>query len=282
MSDATFHPRVLLHGDQSGSEISAIEIVLPAGSPGPPLHRHDFDEAFYLLDGELTFQLGEELGAAGAGELVFAPRGAAHTLANLSEAPARYLLLCAPAGFERHFARIEAEQAGVDPPAWALEDVPEVVRVGPRIGERDDLTVAPAKELERGRINVLLRSEQSGDRVAVMDNVVPAGTKGPPLHHHDFDEAFYVVEGELTFQLGDELVPRRAGELAFARRGAHHAFANLSGADARTLIVCTPAGFERYFDRMAARNAGIEPPPEALKPWPEVVVVGPRIGERPD
>jgi quercetin dioxygenase-like cupin family protein len=280
MSDATFQPRVLLHGDQSGSEISAIENGVLAGWPGPPLHRHDFDEAFYLLDGELTFQLGEDLVAAGAGELVFAPRGAPHTLANLSEAPARYLLLCTPAGFERHFARIEAEQAGIDPPAWSLEDVPEVVRVGPRIGERDDLTVAPVKELERGRINVLLRSQHSGDRVAVMDNLVPAGTEGPPLHHHDFDEAFYVVEGELTFQLGEEVAPRRAGELAFARRGAHHAFANLSGADARTLIVCTPAGFERYFDRMAARNAGVEPPAEALKPWPEVVIVGPRIGER--
>ena len=275
-------PRVLLHGEQSGSEISAIENVLPAGSPGPPLHHHAFDEAFYILDGELTFQLGEELVAAGPGELVFAPRGAAHTLTNLSEAPARYLLLCTPAGFERHFARVEAELAGVDPPAWALGDVPEVVRVGPRIGERDDLTIAPAKELKRGRINVLLRGDQSGERVAVMDNVVAAGTGGPPLHHHDFDETFYIVEGELTFQLGEELLPRRAGELAFARRGAHHAFANPSGADARMLLVCTPAGFEHYFDRMAARDAGVEPPPEALKPWPEVVVVGPRIGERPD
>ena len=45
------------------------------------------------------------------------------------------------------------------------------------------------------------------------------------------------------------------------------------------LLVCTPAGFERYFQRMAARQAGVEPPPEALEPWPEVVKVGPRIGE---
>ena len=57
-------------------------------------------------------------------------------------------------------------------------------------------------------------------------------------------------------------------------------FANLSGADARTLIVCTPAGFERYFDLMAARAAGVEPPAEAMEPWPEVITVGPRIGQR--
>jgi hypothetical protein len=113
-----------------------------------------------------------------------------------------------------------------------------------------------------------------------MDNIVGAGFPGPPLHHHDFDETFYVLEGELTFQLKNELFTRKAGELAFAPRNVAHTFANLSGAEARTLIVCTPAGFERYFDRMAAERAGVEPPPEASKPIPEVIVVGPRIGER--
>jgi mannose-6-phosphate isomerase-like protein (cupin superfamily) len=49
-----------------------------------------------------------------------------------------------------------------------------------------------------------------------MDNVVSAGFPGPPLHHHDFDETFYVLEGELTFQLRDELFTRKRGKLAFA------------------------------------------------------------------
>ena len=35
-----------------------------------------------------------------------------------------------------------------------------------------------------------------------MDNHVGAGFAGPRLHHHDFDELFWVLEGELTFQLG--------------------------------------------------------------------------------
>jgi quercetin dioxygenase-like cupin family protein len=133
---------------------------------------------------------------------------------------------------------------------------------------------------ERAPIKVLLRSEQSAEHIAVMDNIVGAGFPGPPLHHHDFDETFYVLEGELTFQLKNELFTRKAGELAFAPRNVAHTLANLSGAEARTLIVCTPAGFERYFDRMAAERAGVEPPPEASKPIPEVIVVGPRIGER--
>ena len=73
---------------------------------------------------------------------------------------------------------------------------------------------------------------------------------------------------------------RKGGELAFAPRNVPHPFANLSGAEVRTLIICTPTGFERYFDRLAAEQAGVEPPPEASKPIPEVIVVGPRIDER--
>jgi quercetin dioxygenase-like cupin family protein len=121
---------------------------------------------------------------------------------------------------------------------------------------------------------VLLRSEQSGGHVAVVEL---SGAARPPLHHHDFDEAFYVLDGELTFQLGDDLFTRRAGELAFAPRGVPHTYANLSGAPARALLVITPAGFERYFDQIAARITGTAPPAEASKPTPEVVVVGPPL-----
>jgi quercetin dioxygenase-like cupin family protein len=126
----------------------------------------------------------------------------------------------------------------------------------------------------------ILRGERSGGQIAIMDNVVGAGFPGAPLHHHDFDETFYVLEGELTFRLEDEIFTRKGGELAFAPRNIPHTFANLSGADARTLIVCPPAGFERYFDAMAARAAGVEPTAEAMEPWPEVTTVGPKIDER--
>ena len=58
----------------------------------------------------------DELFTAGPGALVFAPGDLEHTLANLGDAPARYVLLCTPAGFEGYFARLAAEAAGEDPP----------------------------------------------------------------------------------------------------------------------------------------------------------------------
>jgi quercetin dioxygenase-like cupin family protein len=127
------------------------------------------------------------------------------------------------------------------------------------------------------RTNVLLRSEQSGGHVSMIEIVVPANSAGPPLHTHDFDEAFYMLEGELIFQIADELFTRRAGELAFAPRNVAHALANHSDADARYLLVCTPAGFERHWGRIAAASQGVAPPDWALQPIPEVIEVGPQI-----
>jgi quercetin dioxygenase-like cupin family protein len=127
---------VLLRGEETGGQVSVIEIVLPPQTAGPPLHTHDFDEAFYMLEGELIFQVEDALATKGAGEVSFAPRNVAHALANHSDAPARYVLVSTPAGFERHWARVAAEAAGEEPPQWALQPIPEVTVVGPQIGAR--------------------------------------------------------------------------------------------------------------------------------------------------
>jgi quercetin dioxygenase-like cupin family protein len=124
---------------------------------------------------------------------------------------------------------------------------------------------------------VLLRGEESDGVLAAIELT---GAGRPPLHRHGYDETFYVLEGELTFQVGDQRVTRKAGELAFAPRDVPHTYANLSGEPARALLICTPAGFERYFDRIAAEVAGVAPPPEAARPIPEVVTLGPPLSER--
>jgi mannose-6-phosphate isomerase-like protein (cupin superfamily) len=124
-------PDVLLRSEESDGVVSIIDNTVPANWPGPFLHKHDFDEAFYVLEGELTFQVEDAVITKRAGELAFAPRGVAHTLANHSDGRARYLLVCTPAGFERYFARMNE-----NPPEWALQEIPfEVERVGPQIGQ---------------------------------------------------------------------------------------------------------------------------------------------------
>lgn len=260
----SFDATVLLRTEQTAGAVSAVALTIPAGWAGPPLHHHAFDEAFYVLEGEVTFQLGDELVTAGPNTGAFAPADSLHTLANLSAERSRYLLLCTPAGFERRF---DADPAG---------PVPETIVVGSSIAEAEHAPPRRLPPVPRG-INVLVRGPQNQGRIAVMDNSVAPDFAGPPLHHHDFDELFYVVEGELTFQVGGDVVTRRAGEIAFAPRGEHHTWANHSDAPARTLIVCTPAGFEPYFGRMAAERAGEQPPDWALAEVPPTTVVGPPI-----
>jgi hypothetical protein len=75
---------ILLHSHQSNDAVGIVELTVPPEWDGPRLHNHDFDEPFYVLDGELTFQLGGDLPPDPGSSC--SPRGAIHTLANLNEA----------------------------------------------------------------------------------------------------------------------------------------------------------------------------------------------------
>jgi quercetin dioxygenase-like cupin family protein len=86
-------------GDETHGQLALAEVRAPRGSGSPVhTHRHE-DEAWYVLDGELTFWLGEESRTATTGDFVFGPRGVHHRFRVDSEM-ARFLILVTPAGFE--------------------------------------------------------------------------------------------------------------------------------------------------------------------------------------
>jgi len=72
---------------------------------------------------------------------------------------------------------------------------------------------------------------------------------GPALHlHHSQEEWFYVMEGEVAFQVGDQRLQLRPGESVLAPRGVPHTFSSISAAPSRMLIAFTPAvKMEQYF-----------------------------------
>jgi len=101
----------------------------------------------------------------------------------------------------------------------------------------------------------------------------------PPRHvHHREDEAFYVLEGEMTFQVGDETLPAPAGSFVFLPRDLPHSFKVGGNGDARVLHFCAPPGLERFFaewgdrpfDRPAmgamAEQFGVEFLPDGREP----------------
>jgi quercetin dioxygenase-like cupin family protein len=82
--------------------IGVIECTIGAGEE-PPLHVHDGeDEWFYLLDGRVTFHVGDENFDGVAGSFVSFPRGIPHTF-TVESGTARFLILNTPGGFERMF-----------------------------------------------------------------------------------------------------------------------------------------------------------------------------------
>jgi len=74
---------------------------MPVGFASPYHTHHREDEFFYVLDGEIAFVCGGNWLRAGAGTFVYGPREIAHGFKVVGQSPARMLILCAPAGFER-------------------------------------------------------------------------------------------------------------------------------------------------------------------------------------
>jgi quercetin dioxygenase-like cupin family protein len=78
--------------------------------------------------------------------------------------------------------------------------------------------------------------------VMMFEEIVPAGTKSTFHLHHDSDEVAYVLSGEITFKIGDEVTVGRQGACAFMPREVAHAWKNTGADTARVLFLYTPAG----------------------------------------
>jgi quercetin dioxygenase-like cupin family protein len=96
---------VLLSGNNTAGRYCLIDmLVRPGGGPGP--HRHDFEETFVLLEGQIEATFRGEKTTVKAGETVHIPANAPHQFHNASDQPARLLCICGPAGQEEFFAQI--------------------------------------------------------------------------------------------------------------------------------------------------------------------------------
>lgn len=93
---------ILVSGAETAGRYCLIDMHVPPGG-GPPPHRHDFEEMFTLLDGELEFTFRGETQTVRAGSTVNIPANAPHAFKNRSGKTARMLCLCAPAGQEELF-----------------------------------------------------------------------------------------------------------------------------------------------------------------------------------
>lgn len=107
-------------------------------STEPPLHiHHREDEAWYVLDGQMTFYVGEESMVATSGSFVFAPRGIPHTF-TVDVEPTRVLVFASPAQFLNFATEMGVEATDDTPPAGFSAPSPE--QLGP-VAERYGIEV---------------------------------------------------------------------------------------------------------------------------------------------
>jgi quercetin dioxygenase-like cupin family protein len=110
----------------------------------------------------------------------------------------------------------------------------------------------------------LATGEETDGKYAMFDALVPPGGGPPPHIHTREEESFYILEGEITFLIGDQRVVATAGMFANVSTGCLHAFKNESNKPARMIITVAPSGLEKMFLEVGhpvAANATTAPMP---------------------
>ena len=110
-------------------------LVPPGGGPPPHVHSRE-DEGFYILEGEITFTIGDQRLIAGAGVFANMPVGTPHSFKNESTKPARMLISIAPAGLEKMFFEFavplpEGSTSALPP---TKEEIDKLIAMAPRYG----------------------------------------------------------------------------------------------------------------------------------------------------
>jgi quercetin dioxygenase-like cupin family protein len=128
--------RFLATGDDTNGKYALWEAIVPPGG-GPPTHVHTREEeGFYVLEGEITFQVGDERIVATAGMFANLPVGTPHSFKNESRRLAKMLISVAPAGLEQMFFEfgIPVPQGATAAPPPTREEVEKLLEIAPRYG----------------------------------------------------------------------------------------------------------------------------------------------------
>jgi len=128
--------RFMATGEDTNGKYAMWEAIVPPGG-GPPPHVHSKEEeGFYIVEGEITFMIGEQRVVATAGMFANMPVGTPHSFRNESNKPAKMLISVAPAGLEKMFFEFgvplsEGSTSAVPP---TKEEIEKLLTIAPRYG----------------------------------------------------------------------------------------------------------------------------------------------------
>ena len=121
-----------------------------------------------------------------------------------------------------------------------------------------------------GRFTTKVAEADAGGRFALVEALAFRSTE-PPLHiHHNEDEAWYILDGHMTFYVGDKVIEADAGSFVFAPSGLAHTF-TVDVEPTRVLVFASPAGFERFALELGELATSDKPPAGLAVPGPDVL-----------
>ena len=112
---------ITLAGEQTDGRFCLIDMHIPPNG-GPPPHRHNFEETFILLEGEMEATFRGTKSTVRAGSTLHIPANAPHRFHNASASPVRMFCICSPAGLEKFFMEVGVPVATRTTPPPALNE----------------------------------------------------------------------------------------------------------------------------------------------------------------
>lgn len=250
-----------------GPEQGAVHTNLAAGAfaPGGWLkpHVHSFEEALYVLAGELAIEIGGTVHLLAAGDFALIPIGTWHALANAGEGEVRWIGLNSPQRLGPDAGRRDTffSRAPFDAQAFVARAVrprfgdPAVRLVGHYEGTPPQAEALRVDDPARGRrpagmdtallaysgISVkMLIDRPFGADLMTMFTVDYEIGGAAQAHDHPFEETYYFLAGEVELELDGELHTLRPGDVVFAGVGSVHGFYNTGTERVRWLETQAP------------------------------------------
>ena len=118
-------------------------------------------------------------------------------------------------------------------------------------------------------LTFLATGEDTQGQFALMEQTARKGNVPPRHVHHREDESFYVIEGEMTFSVGDRTIKATPGTMVFAPRDIPHSF-SIDSEQVRILVQVTPAGAEGFFKACSVPAPSMTLPPPAEVPYSDI------------
>ena len=119
-----------------------------------------------------------------------------------------------------------------------------------KLQDRPAILLAPGegRDYPMGRIRAVFKADgaETGHGYSISEWWLEPNTKGPGAHSHAEDDVFYVIEGTMSFLLGERWIDAPKGSFVLAPAGATHDFENRSSARAGALNFSYPGDFEGH------------------------------------